>query len=145
MSDRRRIHAGELGAALEANLSLYCDELDAAICDITEDSMKKLVQKTRATAPRGKRNGQFKKNITADFKELTRRRSRSSGARFRGRTLRATWYVKAPDYRLTHLIVKGHETKDGGRTRANPFLQNALDEVLPEYERNIEEAIKNGK
>lgn len=144
MSDRRRIHMGELGAALEQELTVYSETIDNALRDVTEASMKKLVKKTKATAPRGKRNGQFRKNITADYQELRRKGKRSKG-QLRGQTVRATWYVKAPDYRLTHLLVKGHETKDGGRTRANPFLQNALDEVLPEYERNIEEAIKNGK
>jgi hypothetical protein len=56
---------------------------------------------------------------------------------------RFIWHVKAPDYRLTHLLVKGHATKDGGRTKANPFLQNALDQVLPEYEKEVEEAVKS--
>lgn len=144
MSDRRRIHAGELGSALEQNLTIYGEEIDEALRHVTEDSMKKLVKKTKATAPKGKRNGQFKKNITADYQTLRRKGSRSKG-QFRGRTIRATWYVKAPDYRLTHLLVHGHETKNGGRTKADPFLQNALDEVLPEYERNVEEVLRNGK
>ena len=52
------------------------------------------------------------------------------------------WYVKAPDHRLTHLLVRGHATKDGGRTKADPFLENALDVVLPEYEQNAREAVK---
>ena len=144
MSDRRRIHTGELGSALEQELTIYGDEINDGLRDVTEASMKKLVKKTKATAPRGRRNGQFKKNITADYQSLRRKGSRSKG-QFRGRTIRATWYVKAPDYRLTHLLVHGHEKKNGGWTRANPFLQNALDEVLPEYERNIEEVLKNGK
>lgn len=144
MSDRRRIHAGELGAALEQNLTIYSEEIDEGLRHVTEDSMRKLVKKTKATAPKGRRNGQFKKNITADYQTLRRRGSKSKG-QFRGRTIRATWYVKAPDYRLTHLIVKGHEKANGGRTKENPFLRNALDEVLPEYERNIEEVIQNGK
>lgn len=144
MSDRRRIHAGELGSALEQNLTIYGEEIDEALRHVTEDSMKKLVKKTKATAPKGKRKGQFKKNITADYQTLRRKGSRSKG-QFRGRTIRATWYVKAPDYRLTHLLVHGHETKNGGRTKADPFLQNALDEVLPEYERNVEEVLKNGR
>ena len=55
------------------------------------------------------------------------------------------WYVRAPAHRLTHLLVHGHATKDGGRTKGDPFLKNALDEVLPEYEQRVEEAIKNGK
>ena len=59
--------------------------------------------------------------------------------------MRATWYVKAPHYRLTHLLVHGHAKKDGGRVQGDPFLQNALDEVLPEYERAVEEGLKNGQ
>ncbi len=120
-------------------MELYNEDVQEGIMRVTEESMRNLVKKTKATAPTGRRHGQFKKNITADYQELRRVK------KLRGRTIRATWYVKAPDYRLTHLIVHGHATKDGGRTRANPFLQNALDSVLPEYEKGIEEAIKNGK
>lgn len=144
MANGRRIHVGELGSALEQELSIYGEDINEGLTRITEESMKKLVKQTRATAPTGRRNGQFKKNITADYQTLRRAGKRSKG-QFRGRTIRATWYVKAPDYRLTHLIVHGHATKDGGRTRANPFLQNALDSVLPEYERGVEEVLKNGK
>ena len=136
---RERIHAGELGSAMEHALELYNKDVQEGIIRVTEGSMRNLVKKTRATAPTGRRRGQFKKNITADYQELRRVK------KLRGRTIRATWYVKAPDYRLTHLIVHGHATKDGGRTRANPFLQNALDSVLPEYEKGIEEVLKNGK
>lgn len=135
----RRIHVGELGSALEQELELYAQDVQDGIVQVTESSMKKLVKTTKATAPTGRRHGQFKKNITADYQELRRAKT------LRGRSIRATWYVKAPDHRLTHLIVHGHATRDGGRTRANPFLQNALDSVLPEYERGIEEVLKNDK
>ena len=123
---------------MERALELYNQDVQDGIIRVTEGSMRELVKKTRATAPIGKRRGQFKKSITADYQELRRVK------KLRGRTIRATWYVKAPDYRLTHLLVHGHATKDGGRTRANPFLQNALDSVLPEYEKGIEEVLKNG-
>lgn len=135
---RERIHVGELGSAMEHALELYAQDIQEGIIQVTEGSMRDLVKKTKATAPKGRRNGQFKKNITADYQELRRAK------KLRGLTIRATWYVKAPDYRLTHLLVHGHATKDGGRTRANPFLQNALDSVLPEYEKGIEEVLKNG-
>lgn len=140
MANNRRVHIGELGSALERELTIYSQEVEDGLSRVTESSMKKLVKTTKATAPTGRRHGQFKKNITADYTGL-----RKSGGSRRGRKVGATWYVKAPDHRLTHLIVHGHATKDGGRTRANPFLQNALDTVLPEYEREVEEVLKNGK
>jgi hypothetical protein len=139
MSNNRRIHTGELGSALEQELEIYARETQDALVMITEETMGSLVRETKATAPKGRRNGQFKKNITADYQELRRAKS------LHGRTIRATWYVKAPDHRLTHLIVHGHATRDGGRTRANPFLQNALDKLLPEYEHRVEELLKGGK
>lgn len=143
MSDRRRIHVGELGSALERELEAYSENAQNGLVAAIEKNMQDLVKKTRATAPTGRRKGKFRKNITADYQEL-RRHSTQGGRYLAGRTLRATWYVKAPDYRLTHLIVHGHEKANGGRTKGNPFLQNALDEVLPNYEREVEEVLRNG-
>ena len=93
--------------------------------------MKKLVKLTKASAPVGKR-GNFKKNITADYK----------ATRGKSRKVSATWYVRAPDYRLTHLLVHGHDKKNGGRTKPNPFLENAVNQVLPEYEQAVQEVLK---
>lgn len=136
---RERIHAGEFGAAMVQALELYDKEVQEGIAQVTEKWTLELVRKTKATAPKGPRNGQFKKNITANFRDLRQAKA------LQQRDVHGIWYVKAPDYRLTHLIVHGHATKDGGRTRANPFLQNALDTVLPEYEKGIEEVLKNGR
>jgi hypothetical protein len=121
-----------LGEALEQELGIYSEEINEGLREVTRSSMQKLVKLTKATAPTGKRNGQYRKNITADF----------SGTRGRSRKVSATWYVKAPDYRLTHLIVHGHDKKNGGRTRANPFLENAVNQVLPEYEQAVQEVLK---
>ena len=136
----KHIKTGELGSAIERELTIYAEDVQDGIINVTADAMEKLVKKTKTTAPKGKR-GSFRKNIAADYQGLDRRGNRSKG-QFRGRTFRATWYVKAPDHRLTHLLVHGHATKDGGRTKADPFLENALDEVLPEYEKAVEEVIK---
>jgi len=138
------IKAGELGAAIEQELGIYSEEVNEGLARVTSDSMEKLVRQTRATAPTGRRNGQYRKHIAAEYRGLNRKGDRKKG-QLRGRTIRATWYVKAPDYRLTHLLVHGHATKDGGRTRANPFLKNAVDQVLPEYESAVKEVLANGK
>ena len=134
MPDRRRIHVGELGSALEQELTIYAGEVDDALREVTTRNMQDLVKKTKATAPKGRRKGRFKRSITADY----------TGTKGKGRKVSATWYVRAPEYRLTHLIVHGHELPQGGRSKGNPFLQNALDEVLPNYEREVEEVLRNG-
>lgn len=128
---RVSITPDRLSEAIEQELSIYHENVEDKLREVTRQHMTDLVKKTRATAPVGKR-GTFRKNIAGDFRGLKK-----------GRTIKATWYVKAPDYRLTHLLVHGHAKKNGGRTRANPFLHNALNEVLPAYERAVEEAVKN--
>ena len=53
------------------------------------------------------------------------------------------WYVKPPDHRLTHLLVHGHVTKDGGRTKGDPFLENAVDSAVDWFEDNLERMLTN--
>lgn len=131
---RLTITSDKLADAVEKELTIYHEDINEKLREVTRRSMADLVRKTRATAPEGKR-GKFRRSIAGDFRGLKR------GSRH----IFATWYVKKPHYRLTHLIVKGHATKNGGRTKADPFLENALDQVLPEYVREIEEVLKNGE
>lgn len=132
MAKRSSIKVTGLGDAITQELTLYHEELTAQVDKISEASIGQLVNMTRSTAPVGAR-GSFRKSITS--KCLVKRKT--------GNTY--VWYVKAPDHRLTHLLVHGHATKDGGRTKADPFLQNALDQVLPEYEAAVERTLHNGK
>ena len=135
------VKADELSAVLEAQLSKYNQDVNDQLAEAVDKSITRLVKITKQTAPRGKRNGQFAKNIAAEKSELKKAKSRVH-AGLHGRVVKAIWHVKAPDYRLTHLIVHGHDKKGGGRTRANPFLKNAVDQVLPEYEQAVQEVFK---
>ena len=60
-------------AAMEQELTVYSEEVNEGLSEVTSRSMKKLVKKTQATAPTGKRHGQFRDNITADYTQLRRR------------------------------------------------------------------------
>lgn len=120
-----------LGDAISQQLTIYADHVEQAVQEAAAESMDKLVKLTKATAPVGKRKGTFRRKITS---------SKERGMRG---VFSYVWHVKAPDYRLTHLLVHGHATKDGGRTKGNPFLANALAQVLPEYERKVEEVLRN--
>lgn len=125
----KSIKPGDLGAAISQELTTYSTEVVEKLDAAAAAAAKKLVKLTKSTAPKGAR-GKFRRSISS---KLLKRDSRGSTY---------LWYVKPPEHRLTHLLVRGHPTKNGGRTKADPFLQNALDVVLPEYEEAVKEAIE---
>lgn len=126
----KTIKPADLGAALAENLGLYHQELIEQVNAAGERAAKELVKKTKATAP--KRSGDYRKAIT--YTETTN--SATGDKQF-------TWGAKAPHHRLTHLLVNGHEKQTGGRVPGDPFLQDALDQVLPDYEKEVEGILKN--
>lgn len=123
----KAIKPEDLGAAIEQELTTYHRDVLTRVNMAGEDAVKALVRKTKATAP--KKTGRFRRNI-ASKKILG-----DCGNRY-------VWHVKAPDYRLTHLLVHGHAKENGGRVKGDPFLANALEEVLPAYEEAVKEAVK---
>lgn len=125
----KNIKPEELGKALTKELTMYHTRVIDRVNECGKAAVDKLVKLTKATAPVGAR-GSFKRHITGSEKPAKR------GAKT------YVWHVKAPDYRLTHLLVHPHATKDGGSTKGDPFLANAVAEVLPEYVKEIEEAVK---
>lgn len=128
----KTIKPTDLGAAIEQELTTYHKDVVDRVNLAGEEAVKALVKKTKQTAP--KKSGAFRRAITYKTDVNT-----ASGDK------RFTWGAKAPHYRLTHLLVKGHAKINGGRVQGDPFLQNALDEVLPAYENEVKEAVKNGK
>lgn len=125
----KTIKPTDLGAAIAEELTTYRDGVVERVNAAGDKAIKKLVKQTKATAP--KRTGSFKKNITS--KEIVPKTG--TGMKL------YVWGVKPPDLRLTHLLVHGHAKVNGGRVPGDPFLQNALDQVLPEYEEDVKEAL----
>lgn len=122
------IKQDKLAEELQKELTLYHKDIVRAVDELSSAAVKQLVKITRRTAPQGARKS-YKKHIAGKIL-----RQDINGSTY-------VWYVKPPDHRLTHLLVHGHATKDGGRTKADPFLRKAVDEVLPDYEQAVEEAI----
>lgn len=123
----------DLSSEIAKELSLYSSEITEKIKKTTEVHAKKLLVKTKATAPIGKRESKkFKTSIKCEVQNET------------ANSISYLWYVGGKNYRLTHLIVHGHAKRGGGRTKSNDFLKKAVDEVKASYEKAIEEDIKNG-
>ena len=133
--------AENLSEQLEQVLTVYNEDINEKLREITTASMKRLVKETKATAPRGRRTKKdaYWKHISGDY-----RGTKKNARGLKGQDVHAIWYVRAPEYRLTHLLVKGHATSSGGRTRANPFLANARERVVAEYEQKVQEVLQSG-
>lgn len=124
----------DLASALEKELRLYSTEVQQRVNKAGRKAIKEVERKTKDTAPF---NARAYHQHYVDMIATKAEKSRTGDEKH-------IWYAKPPGHRLTHLLVHGHETRDGGRTRGDPFLQNALDAVLPDYEKEVEEAVKNG-
>ena len=130
MANSNRVELDELGNAIAKELTVYGKEMQDRVNKAGRKAIKEVERKTKDTAPFNARAyHQHYTDLIATKTEQSRTGDETH-----------IWYVKPPGHRLTHLLVDGHETRDGGRTHADPFLQNALDAVLPDYEKEVEEA-----
>ena len=124
----KTIKPADLGKAIATELTLYHEDVTERVNAAGADAIKKLVKRTKAGAPVA--TGDFKKSITS--KEIDAGHGRTN----------FVLYARAPFQRIFHLLVHGHVKQNGGRVPGNPFLEDACEQVLPEYEKNVEEALK---
>ena len=124
-----------LSAEIDKELTIYSQEITDGLKQLAKQYSTELVKQTKATAPSGDRkSNKYKDSI----------KSKKINESARGVTY--AWYVdsKNSNYRLTHLIVHGHATRNGGRTKANDFLKKAVDDVESKYLKAVEEVLRNG-
>jgi hypothetical protein len=137
MSNVDHIPIADLVSKIAEELGDYQrDVIDKTVTEETKKAMKDLVQKTKATAPVGKRTKHYRDNISS--KVLNKK---NSGY---GLNYSELWYVKGSDYRLSHLLNNGHALRDGGRYEGTKFITKATDEVETAYLENLKKAIENG-
>lgn len=128
----KSIGVDELGDAIAKELSLYGRNVIDGVKKEAKSSMSRLVKDTKATAPVGHRRKHYRDSI------------KSKKVSENDRSVSYLWYVAGSDYRLSHLLEKGHALRDGGRVEGTHFIQKASDPILEEYIRAVEEVIKNG-
>ena len=124
-----KITIDDFADAIGERLTVYQSETARKILGVTKSTMKRFVKITKQTAPR--RTGKFAKAIRSTVED-----NGVVGSK-------GVWYVGGKEYRLTHLLINGHQLRQGGRTKGDPFLENALESVADEYIKGIEEAVKN--
>lgn len=118
-------------------LEIYRAEVTEGIKKKNDECMKQFVKDTKKDAPKGKRK-KFYKHIA--YKTIVDTPNKKVNL----------WYVKDPEYRLTHLIKNGHQKRTGGRskpppkTKAQDFITNNYEKMERNYEEGVKEVIQNG-
>lgn len=122
-----------LGAAVSGILDGYSDAVVEAVDAESAASVQRLVRATRATAPVGStRRVHFRSYISS----RVLRRSPMGDT--------YVWYVRAPEYRLAHLLERDHATggrANRGRARGTHFIQTALEAEERAYVANVRRAV----
>lgn len=113
--------ASDLADEIAKALSEYSDDIAEQVDEIAEEVITETVAELRVTSP--KRKGEYAKSWA------------------KKRLKNGTWvaYVRAPHYRLTHLLERGHVLKNGGRTKAQVHIAPAEEHAIDKFEQRIGE------
>lgn len=125
------IKLDNLSTVISEELKLYGAEVTEGIKKKNDECMKQFVKDTKKDAPQGRRE-KFYKHITSKTTVDTPNKRVNA------------WYVKDPEYRLTHLIKNGHAKRNGGRTKAQDFITDNYKKMERNYEEGVKEVVQNG-
>ncbi|WP_373781089.1 HK97 gp10 family phage protein [Jeotgalibaca porci] len=131
MTRNRRISIDQLADVIDEELTMYHKDTNEKIKKSTRKAMRGMVKDTKAQTYM-RDTGAYRGAIA----------SRTLVDTVNGLTLQ--WYVKAPHYRLSHLLEYGHATRNGGRTIAYGFIGKAADTAEELYLKEIERALSDG-
>lgn len=125
------ISIDKLDSVIAEILDEYGSEVREDVEDATETIAKEAKEIVKKNAPVGARKGKYKKHI--DVKQTKKTALETEHV----------VYVKAPDYRLTHLLEYGHAIAGGtGRTKPQKHWQNGQDYVDQNFEKELIDKIE---
>jgi hypothetical protein len=121
----------QLRNRIHAVLNTYSDHIADAIENAAEITVKEMAQRTKGRQTTRFSRGHYAKHIASQVGENTiHARSR-------------VWYVKDPEYRITHLINNGHALRGGGRYAGDQHVTKAAEQAEIDFMARVEEVIRN--
>jgi hypothetical protein len=126
------IDIDQLAGEIARELSQYSQEVVEKVNTSSERVGKAAVKQLKQTSPKRPGSGKYAKAWTIKTEPEV------------GQPHKRIVHVKAPHYRLTHLLEHGHAKAGGGRVEGKPHIRPAEEMVIKEFMDEVEEAIKRG-
>ena len=118
----------QLAAEIAKGLADYSQEVVEKVNVSSEKVGKAAVKQLKSTSP--KKSGKYAKSWAVKTEPEI------------GQPHKRIVHVKAPHYRLTHLLEHGHAKAGGGRVEGKPHIRPAEEMVIQEFMAEVEEAIR---
>lgn len=125
-----KIDVDRLAKEIAEGLAEYSQEVIKKVNISSEKVGKTLVKKLKQTSP--KRTGDYAKSWTMTTESAV------------GQPDKRIIHVKAPHYRLTHLLEYGHAKRGGGRVEGKPHIRPAEEQAIEEFVAEVEKALEEG-
>jgi hypothetical protein len=124
------VNIDQLAAEIAKGLAEYSQDVVEKVNVSSEKVGKAAVKKLKQTSP--KKTGKYAKSWTMSTEKAI------------GQPDLRIIHVKAPHYRLAHLLEYGHAKVGGGRVEGRPHIRPAEEQVIKDFVSEVEEAIKRG-
>jgi hypothetical protein len=118
-----KISIDDLAKTIESEVRNWTKDVVDDINEIKKDVTKSGVRTLKASSP--KRTGDYAKNWTS--KKL------KNGDQ--------VIYQKAPTYRLTHILEKGHAKRNGGRVAPEVHISPVEEQIVSEFTSRVEKRL----
>ena len=124
------IDINRLAAQIANELATYSQDVVEKVDTSSDKVGKAAVRKLKQISP--KKSGDYAKSWTMKTQSEV------------GQPNKRIIHVKKPHYRLTHLLEFGHAKVGGGLVPGKPHIRPVEEEVIREFTREVEEAIRRG-
>lgn len=132
-----KVESNKVSSAVDDILNQYTADIHYGIREVTDEKAEKLKKLIQEGAPVNKRKSKRRGTYKRSWKVKVEEDSFSTYEK----------KICSPrEYRLTHLLEKGHKAPRGGKhVEAQPHIKPAADKIEVEYVKGIEKIVQTSK